>query len=203
MGLLGSILGSVVENIADGIKEASDEGYIEELLPKMINSALANDFEKWFESQLEIKPFLLSQYNFYDSCERLVIVDNDCVSVSFEIEKANISDEIVCNFATTLGYKPLSENGLTYSNGKIASERVLIKTFAQVIKDKMEKVLDIYSFNFRFSQIEFDDGTDKSASYSDRISQRLDAAAWGDSAKLDQVAGFVYYVAKQEQKSAF
>lgn len=199
MGLLGSILGSVAESVRD----SSDSKYIEELKPKMMNSAIAADFESWFKSQLEAKPFLYSQYNFYDNCERLVMVDNDCVMVCFEIAKANVSDQVVCNFATTLGYKPLTANGLTCSNGKVASERVLIKAFAEVTREIIKKVLSEIDGNFNFGFIEYDDGTDKNGSYMDQVSQRLHAAAWGESARLDQVAGFTYTVPKQEQKSAF
>ena len=199
MGLLGSILGSVAESVRD----SSDSKYIEELKPKMMNSAIADDFESWFKSQLDEKPFLYSQYNFYDNCERLVGVDNDCILVSFEIAKADVSDVVICNFATTLGYKPLTANGLTCSNGKVASERVLIKAFTEVAKERIKKVLDTISGDFKFGLIEYDDGTDKKGSYLDRASQRANAAAFGESAKLHQVAGFTYTVPKQEQKSAF
>lgn len=203
MGLLGSILGSVAESISESVKDSSDSKYIDELRPKMMNSAIANDFEAWFRAKLEEKAFLYSQYNFYDNCERLVIVDNDCVVICFEIAKANVSDEIVCNFANTLGYKPLTANGLTCSNGKAASERVLIKAFAEVAKDRIQKVLNEIPGDFSFGIIEYDDGTDKSGSYMDRVAQRAEASAWGESAKLDQMAGFTYKVPKQEQKSAF
>lgn len=199
MGLLGSILGS----ISDGIRDSSDSKYIEELKPKMMNSAIANDFESWFKSQLEEKPFLYSQYNFYDDCERLVMVDNDSVVVCFEIAKANVSDQVVCNFATTLGYKPLTANGLSCSNGKEASERVLIKAFAEVTREIIKKVLNGITGDFSFGFIEYDDGTDKNGSYMDQVAQRANAAAFGESARLDQVAGFTYTVPKQEHKSAF
>lgn len=203
MGLLGSILGSVAESISESVKDSSDSKYIEELRPKMMNSAIANDFESWFRDQLEAKAFLYSQYNFYDNCERLVIVDNDCIGICFEIERADVRDEVICNFATTLGYKPLTANGLTYSNGKLATERVLIKAFAEVARDRIQKVLNDVPGNFNFGIIEYDDGTDKSGSYMDRVAQRAEANAWGESAKLDQMAGFTYTVPKQEQKSAF
>ena len=117
MGLLGSILGSVAESISESVKDSSDSKYIDELRPKMMNSAIANDFEAWFRAQLETKPFLYSQHNFYDSCERIVGVDDDGVFIFFEIEKADYRDEVSCNFATTLGYMPLSANVLLYSNG--------------------------------------------------------------------------------------
>lgn len=194
MGLLGNILGSV----ADGIRDSSDSKYIEELKPKMMDSAIAKDFEAWFKLQLEAKPFLYSQYNYYDDCERLVIVDNDCVLVCFEIAKADVSDEVVCNFATTLGYKPLAANGLTYSNGKVASERVLIKTFSEVSREIIKKVLTGIAGSFHFGYIEYDDGTDKNGSYWDQVTQRS-----LDSGRLHQIAGFTYKVPKQEQKSAF
>ncbi len=197
MGLLGSLLGSVVEGVID----STDSKYIDELKPKMLNSAIADDFEMWFKSQLEAKPFLYSQYNFYDDCERLVIIDNDCVAVCFEITSANVSDEAVCNFANTLGYKPLTANGLTCSNGKAASERVLIKAFAEVIKERIKKVLNEFSGDFNFGSIEYDDGTNKSGDYMEQVSQRI--AAWGGVAELHQAAGFTYIVPKQEQKSAF
>ena len=87
-----------------------------------MNSAIANDFEAWFRAQLDTKPFLYSQHIFYDSCERIVAVD---------------------------------------------------------------------------------DGTDKNGSYMDLITQRAEAAAWGKSAKLEQIAGFRYNVPKQVQRSAF
>ena len=45
MGLLGSILGSVAESISESVKDSSDSKYIDELRPKMMNSAIANDFE--------------------------------------------------------------------------------------------------------------------------------------------------------------
>lgn len=199
MGILGNIIGS----IADSLQDSSDHGRIEELKPKMMNSSIAVDFEKWFESQLEASPFLYSQYNFYDNCERLVVVDNDAVVICFEIARANVGDECVCNFANTLGYKPLSANGLSYSNGKSASERVLIKAFAEVVKERIKKVLDTFSGEYTFGIIEYDDGTDKSASYLDRVSQKLSASAFGENARLDQVAGFTYKVPKQEHKSAF
>ncbi len=199
MGLLGSILGSV----AKSVKDSSDSKHIEELKPKMMSSAIADDFESWFKSQLEEKPFLYSQYNFYDNCERLVVVDNDCVLVYFEIARANVSDEVVCNFATTLGYKPLSANGLCYSNGKPASERVLIKAFAEVAKERIKKVLDEITGDFKFGFIKYDDGTDKNGSYLDQVAQRANAAAFGESAGLVQTAEFTYTVPKQEQKSAF
>ena len=199
MGLLGSIIGS----ITDSIQDSSDSKYIEELKPKMMNSAIANDFETWFKAQLESSPFLYSQYNFYDDCERLVMIDDDSVIVCFEIAKANVSDSVVCNFANTLGYKPLTANGLSYSNGKSASERVLIKAFAEVVKERIKKVLDALSGDYTFGFIEYDDGTDKNASYLDRVSQKANAYAFGGDAKLEQVAGFTYKVPKQEQKSAF
>lgn len=203
MGLFGELLGSIAENISEGIRDSSDSKYIEELKPKMMNSAIANDFESWFKSKLEEKPFLYSQYNFYDNCERLVMVDDDCVVICFEIEKANVSDDVACNYATTLGYKPLTANGLTCSNGKPASERVLIKAFAEVIRERIKKVLNEIPGNYNFGIIQYDDGTDKDGSFMDRVSQRVSAAAYGESAKLDQVAGFTYTVPKQEQKSAF
>ena len=168
MGLLGSIIGSV----SDGIRNSSDSKYIEEIKPKMMNSAIADDFEFWFRSQLNLKSFLYSQYNFYDNCERLVIVDDDCVAICFEIEKANVRDECVCNFATTLGYTPLSASGLHYSNGKSASERVLIKAFAEIARQRMEKVFNEVPGNFKFGLIEYDDGTDKNAGYLDQLSQK-------------------------------
>lgn len=191
MGLLGSII---------------DDKRIEEISPKIMNSAIANDFETWFKSQLESSPFLHLQYNFYDNCKRLVIIDDDCVVICFEIEKANVSDECVCNFATTLGYKPLSANGLSYSNGKPASERVLIKAFAEVAKERIEKVLEALPGEYTFSFIEYDDGTDKNASYLERLSQKATASAYAtinEEAKLHQIAYFTYKVPKQEQKSAF
>lgn len=203
MGLLGSILGSVAESISESVKDSSDSKYIDELRPKMMNSAIANDFEAWFRAQLETKPFLYSQHNFYDSCERIVGVDDDGVFIFFEIEKADYRDEVSCNFATTLGYMPLSANGLMYSNGKPATERVLIKTFAEVVKEKIKNVLDQCQGDFNFGFIEYDDGTDKNGSYMDRITQRAEAAAWGESAKLEQIAGFRYNVPKQAQRSAF
>lgn len=197
MGLLGSILGSVVEGVID----SSDSKYVDELKPKMMNSAIADDFETWFKSQLEAKSFLYSQYNFYDDCERLVMMDNDCVIVCFEIARANISDQVVCVFADTLGYKPLTDNGLTCSNGKAASERVLIKAFAEVIRERIKKVLSEIPGDFNFGSIEYDDGTDKSGDYMQRVSQR--AAAWGGVGELHQAAGFTYTVPKPERKSAF
>lgn len=203
MGILGDILGSIVENVVENVKDSSDSKYIEELKPKMMNSAIAGDFEAWFRAQLKLKDFLYSQYNYYDKCDRAVFVDNDGVSVYFEIENADISEWVVCNFANTLGYKPLTANGLTYSDGKQASERVLIKTFAEVARDRVKKVLDELPGNFSFGPIEYDDGTDKNGSYMDRVSQRAEAAAFGDSAKLNQLSGFTYTVPKQEQKSAF
>lgn len=203
MGLLGDLLGSIVENVVENVKDSSDSKYIEELKPKMMNSAIANDFEMWFRSQLNSKPFLYSQYNYYDNCERAVFVDNDGVSFYFEIEVADVSDTAICNFANTLGYKPLTANGLTCSDGKLASERVLIKAFAEVVRDRVKKVFDEIPGNFSFGSIEYDDGTDKNGSYIDRVSQRASAAAFGESAKLNQLSGFTYTVPKQEQKSAF
>lgn len=199
MGLLGSLIGSVAESIQD----SSDSKYIEEIKPKMMNSAIADDFEEWFKSQFESQPFLYSQYNFYDDCERLVAVDNDSVVICFKIAKADVSDACVCNFANTLGYKPLSANGLCYSNGKSASERVLIKAFAEVVKERIKSVLKTFSGEYTFGIMEYDDGTDKNASYLDRVSQKANAYAYGESAKLEQRAGFVYKVPKQEHKSAF
>ncbi len=199
MGLLGSIIGS----IAESIQGSSDSKYIEEIKPKMMNSAIANDFEIWFKSQLESSPFLYSQYNFYDNCERLVIVDDDGVVICFEIEKTNVDDSCVCSFVNTLGYKPLSANGLSYSNGKPASERVLIKAFAEVVKERIKKVLDAFSGDYTFGIIRYDDGTDKNSSYLDRVSQKANASAFGGDAKLHQASGFTYKVPKKEEKSAF
>lgn len=198
MGLLGRI----IESASESVQSSSDAKRIEEVSPKMMNSAIANDFETWFKSQLESSPFLHSQYNFYDNCERLVIIDDDCVSIYFEIAKANnVRDACVCNFATTLGYKPLSANGLSYSNGKPASERVLIKAFAEVAKERIEKVLEALPGKYTFGFIKYDDGTDKNASFSERVSQKY--ATIDGEAKLHQVAYFTYKVPKQEQKSAF
>lgn len=202
MGLLGRIIESAVESVQD----SSDSRHIEELKPKMINSAIANDFETWFEAQLKSSPFLYSQYNFYDNCERFVSIDDDCVGICFEIAKANVSDECVCNFATTLGYKPLSANGLSYSNGKPASERVLIKAFAEVAKERIEKALEALPGKYTFGFIKYDDGTDKNASCLERVSQKAEASAYAtisEEVKLHQGAYFTYKVPKQEQKSAF
>ncbi len=199
MGLLGSIIGSV----ADSIQSSSDGKYIAELKPKMMNSAIADDFEKWFEAQLDSSAFLYSQYNYYDDCERLVVVDDDGVYISFDIEKANVGDECVCNFANTLGYKPLSANGLCYSNGKNASERVLVQAFAEVVKEKIKNILETYPGDFTFGYVQYDDGTDKSASYSDRMLQKMESNVYGGNAKLNQASGFTYKVPKQEHKSAF
>lgn len=185
MGFLGNIIGS-------------KDKLIDELKLKMMNSAIANDFETWFKSQLESSSFLNSQYNYYDDCERLVIVTDDYVGICFEIANANVSDECVCNFANTLGYKPLSANGLSYSNGKSVSKRVLITTFAEVVKERIKKALDTFPGEYTFVGygVLYDDGTDKSASYLDRLSQKLDT-------NLIQSARFRYKVPKQEQKSAF
>ena len=199
MGLFGSIIGSV----ADGVRDSSDSKFIGELRPKMMNSAIANDFETWFRDQLNSNDFLYHQYNYYDNCERIVAVNDDCVIICFDLEGTNVSEKVICNFATTLGYKPLSANGLTYSNGKLASERVLIKTFAEVVRERIENVLNEIRGDYIFGSIQYDDGTDKSGSYLDQISQRANAWAFGGNAKLDQMAGFSYSVPRQEQKSAF
>lgn len=204
MGLFGDIIGDMLGSITDSAQSASDSKRIEELKPKMMNSALANDFENWFKLQLESSAFLSSQYNFYDDCKRLVIVDNDGVVICFEIEKANVGDECVCNFANTLGYKPLSANGLTYSNGKPATERVLIKAFAAVVKERIKKVLDTFPEEYTFGySIKYDDGTDKSAGYFDRVQQKAEDMAFGNNSRLRQAAYFTYEVPKQEHKSAF
>ena len=199
MGLFGDIIGAV----AGGVMDSSDSKFIEELRPKMINSAIANDFETWFRAQLDSSTFLYQQYNYYDNCERIVSVNDDCIVISFDIEGTNVSDNVICGFANTLGYKPLSANGLTCSNGKPASERVLIKAFAEVVRERIKKVLNEIRGDYQFGSIEYDDGTDKSGSYFDQISQKANAWAFGESAKLEQVAGFLYTVPAQEQKSAF
>lgn len=199
MGLFGDIIGAVAGSVMD----SSDSKFIEELRPKMINSAIANDFEAWFRAQLDSSTFLYQQYNYYDNCERIVGVNDDGVFISFEIEGTNVSDQVVCSFANTLGYKPLSANGLTCSNGKPASERVLIKAFAEVVRERIKKVLNEICGDYQFGSIEYDDGTDKSGDYFDQLSQKANAWAYGESAKLEQVAGFLYTVPAQEQKSAF
>lgn len=199
MGLLGKVVGMV----ADGVKDSSDLKRINELLPKMMNSPIADDFEAWFKAKLDEKPFLCAQYNYYDKCDRLVGVNDDAVIILFEIENANISEEVICNFANTLGYQPLSANGLSYSDGKIASERVLYKTFAEVVKERIKKVLSALSGEYNFGNIEFDDGVDKNASYMDQINQRTASWAFGGDMKLEQWAYFNYKVPKQASKSAF
>lgn len=197
MGLLGNIIGSV----ADSVQESSDKKRVEELKPNMMNSAIAKDFEIWFRNQFDSSAFLYSQYNYYDDRSRLVIIDNDCVSILFEIEEANLSDSCVCNFATTLGYKPLSDNGLCYSDGKVVPERILIKTFAEVVRDIIENVLESFIGYCFVGDVRYDDGTDKSGSYSDRMLQKSSEKAFGN--KLYKASYFNYRVPEQEQKSAF
>ena len=94
----------------------------------------------------------------------------------------------------------MSANGLTYSDGSSASERVLIKTFVEVVKERIKKVLNNTIGNYTFGVVEYDDGT--SGSFWERTMQTLESATY-ESAKLHQIAGFTYTVPKQEQKSAF
>ncbi len=194
MGLFKSVLGAVTGS--------TEYDNIQELKAKMMNSAIANDFETWFEAQLASLPLLFSQYNYYDDCKRLVLVSDDYVGICLEIPKAGIKEDRVCGFSNTLGYKPLTANGLTYSNGKKASERVLLKAFAEVAKEKMQKVFATVPGEYKFGSVEYDDGTDKNASYLERISQKVNTYGFGEE-KLEQFAGFEYEVPKHELKSAF
>jgi len=168
MGLLGKISGS------DARKK-------EELKQKMMNSPIADSFENWFREALKEKPFLCRQWNYYDSCRRTVYVDNDDVTIVFTIAEADVRDSAVCNFATTLGYKPLNANGLTYSNGKFPELKDLLIPFTEVILERMKKVLAEQSGEFRFCNIECDYKKDP----------------------LHPTAEFLYLVPKNEQKSAF
>lgn len=185
MGIFGSIIGSV----ANSIQDSSDSKYIEELKPKMMNSAIANDFEMWFEKKLELSPFLYSQYNYYDDCKRLVMIDDCYVIVSFGIEKkgSGIEKADVCDAVlyTFLGYESLSDNNISYSNGKPASKRVLIKAFAEVVREKIKEVLAKFDGDYPFGVIRYADGTDANISL------------------LDHGAYFTYNVPKEEHKSAF